>query len=861
MKKDLAMRVRQVSCGFVVGIVVLYALMVVHAFFGHIDSYPYLALDDGLANISYSLASGNGYGFPASPVQAPASNVPNLRNHGLLNYGPWYFYFGALLIWLFGYSLTVLRAIHLIVILAILGGSYWWFRREEGVLTASFVSILTLYRFDAYQWPMVRPDIMVSFFALLFLVSAGLAIRKGSCAHWGLAGYAAAAAAFSHLIAWSVVPAAVCTLLIAHMLKQDPEVAPAARRRQFLLSLAWLAGGGIAALICFYAPSGFRVSDHLRLLMSYRTFVAAASQTAHGASGYWEVLSIHLRSSFGNVRDISVVTSVAVVGLIIVVLAFRFKPTARGLVATYVVPPLVIWWSYVLSLGKYPNYHLGYGILCQTVTIWLGGSIVYALLTFIKLRFTRMKTAAFILTAGCAVVFAWSAGLSRVDAGTANREVAHRWVSISAYAHEILSAIPLKATAWGTVMYGIETPDRLQLVQFVDALTLARRVGEADRPSIAPDVLIWGYPENRDHAMSVLRERTSSLDGFENLFPSFRYRLVSMVVGAPYGVTRVYERETPTPMRDERNASVDELTRSLCPVVVSYYSPSDWQWIRRLTPVAVGKVQAARPLRLGIGYGENPNQFDADHTVSLELPPGNYLLRIHLNSARGVSRGRMLVVTSQLDVRQTITELGPDFDVSPYFRGDAEAFLFHRHAGGIVYVSQFDSVADSIESVEVYRLEGTSDHQTERQESLYLPLPPWTEWMPDRSVKAAATVDGSWRVDGNDSQFGYQITSPAIVLSPKTTVKVRLSHEILQGHICPGILDENHAEWLVPAANPLSELEFNTRGNKRVYVVIANCNPSAAGNEKSRFLLKRGSYFIEGKESYADSLARAAGKK
>src|SRR5438270_5247101 len=96
--------------------VVAYAAVVVRDFSHYADHYPYLAVDDGLANVSYSLATEGRYGFLASPVQG---FTDLMRDRGFFNYGPWYFYFGAALIWLFGYSLTTLRAIHLGAILAI----------------------------------------------------------------------------------------------------------------------------------------------------------------------------------------------------------------------------------------------------------------------------------------------------------------------------------------------------------------------------------------------------------------------------------------------------------------------------------------------------------------------------------------------------------------------------------------------------------------------------------------------------------------------------------------------------------------------------------------------------------------------
>ena len=94
-----------------------YGLLIVHDFSNYIDRYPYLAVDDALVNVAFAMAKEGRYGFLASPMQAPGDW---LRHHGFFNYGPWYFYFGAFLIWLFGYSLALVRSIHLLVLVAII---------------------------------------------------------------------------------------------------------------------------------------------------------------------------------------------------------------------------------------------------------------------------------------------------------------------------------------------------------------------------------------------------------------------------------------------------------------------------------------------------------------------------------------------------------------------------------------------------------------------------------------------------------------------------------------------------------------------------------------------------------------------
>src|SRR5437763_10477282 len=103
--------------------VVAYAALAVHDFARYSGYYPYLAIDDAIGNVAYSLATEGRYGFLSSPVQG-FTDV--MRDRGFFNYGPWYFYVGAALIWTFGYSLALLRAIHLGGMIAIAAAACWW---------------------------------------------------------------------------------------------------------------------------------------------------------------------------------------------------------------------------------------------------------------------------------------------------------------------------------------------------------------------------------------------------------------------------------------------------------------------------------------------------------------------------------------------------------------------------------------------------------------------------------------------------------------------------------------------------------------------------------------------------------------
>src|SRR5438445_3878896 len=231
-------RIRRTGEYVLLAAVVAYGGVVVHDFARYCGYYPYLAIDDAIGNVAYSLATQGRYGFLASPVQG---FTDLMRDRGFFNYGPWYFYVGAALIWLFGYNLKMLRAIHLAGILGIAAAGCWWFGRRGHLTAGVLVAFGLLHSFSFGQWPMVRPDIAVSVFAVLFIVAAGKAIEDGSPSFWFVAGLAAGSAALTHLIAWALVPCCLATLALA-LLSERP-----GKRRAAIALLAVCLGLIVAA--------------------------------------------------------------------------------------------------------------------------------------------------------------------------------------------------------------------------------------------------------------------------------------------------------------------------------------------------------------------------------------------------------------------------------------------------------------------------------------------------------------------------------------------------------------------------------------------------------------------------------------
>jgi hypothetical protein len=839
--------------------VVFYAVLVLHDFFGYIDAYPYLALDDSLANLSYALATEGRYGFLSSPLQGPA-NVP--RHDGFFNYGPWYFYLGAVLIWLFGYSITLLRSVHLLVILLTVVAAYLWFRRGEGKVAAALFALAVLFCFDTAQWPMVRPDIIVSLFALLLVICSGLAIKTQKPIYWFLAGLSATCGAFSHLIAISLILACATIFLVAQLFHWRTNPSPnLAGYRRFGWPFLAVFSGGVAGVFMFYASCGFRLQDHWHLLTAYQALTTANSKNLLGTASYGSILLKHIHLAFDYLpSNLQVgLWFMLLIGLAIVILSTRFWQDERTDILAYLLPPLTIWFLYVLSLGKYANFHTGYTILTQIMAFWSIAATVYILLNLLRGRLQTLAAVASLSMTIILLIVGLHANGQKLSTTSYKAELARQWVSISTYLNELLTPLPPGAHAWGSLVYALENPHRIQLISFLEADAIASKVPESSREAIAPDYIIWGYPENRDSTLVVLHRKGDSFQKsvellpkyrselFQNLtglFPDYQYKLVSIVAGSPYNATRVYQRKSST-----------EQPSDALPLV-SIYQPELHQWYKRLGSRLEVTFTPTPPVKFQVGYLNGAVERAADETASATLPVGDYLLRVKLKTNPQYVNSRILAVTSSSQVKQTISELGPDFDRTPYSPDDQEAFLVHHHSGGQIYISQFDSSPEAtILGVEVHPIEGLPDYRIERQEKTFKALPAPTQWTPDKAsgVKVTALESGSL-VEGNNSQLGYQITSPSIPIQPHTQILVRLHSKIEQGKVCIGVLNHNAQEWIISPTILNEEYKFDSKNNQAMFVVLANCNPTNTGNARSRFILYDGAYSIWSEKFYVDEL-------
>jgi hypothetical protein len=836
-----------------VAVVVACAAVVVRDFSAYVGAYPYLAADDGLANVSYSLATVDRYGLLTSPLQGP-NDAP--RHDGFFNYGPWYFYAGAALTWLFGYSFEMLRAIHLGSILLLVAAAFWWFRDGKEHAAAALFGIAILQCFQISHWPMVRPDVMVSVFAVGLVLFSGLAFRSGSGWQWFAAGFAAASGAFTHLIAWSLVPACAALFSLGEWLRHRQGLG---KPGQWIRNLGFVAAGGLAGTLAFYASFDFRIGDHLALLGAYQSWLG----TTDGAGNpYAKALMEHWRYAYGYLSEFrrGVIAAILAAGWLLPALTVWLRPRAAVPVASVLAPPALVWGLYLASLANYPNYHTGYAILSQVMAFWTGAALFQAALLLLDDGNGAWGDRARIAVALAAIAwggnFAYRVGTEQSDKAISARQ----WVNIDAYVDEVLVSIPAGARAWGTITYGNETPDRLQLVQFGEAFRLVERAPPARRDELAPDYLLWGYSENRDSLMAALAGQESLMHSLERLFPRYRYRLVKIVRAPPYGAARIFQRTTVGPGGHAPDCRPDRAGVFSCVPTVGFYHPETRQWIRAAGDAMPASAVPVPPQEFRVGYAGSVAPSRADRSVSLDLPPGDYLVGVRVSTAAGEKSVRAMIATSPDQATQTIGELGARFDSMTYTSVDREVFLAHRHTGGALVVSQIDrSKGAALGQVVAFPAHALRDFRVERRERSFVPLPAPHSWIAESGTGVVASREGeAFRVQGDDTRYGYQLLSPPIAIGPNRNAVVRLDFTVERGEVCTGILNESKTKWILVAAERKNELHFNSGSAASVRVAFANCNYSAQPPARSLFTLRNAAYSADESENvlYTDQLMR-----
>ena len=123
-----------------------------------------------------------------------------------------------------------------------------------------------------------------------------------------------------------------------------------------------------------------------------------------------------------------------------------------------------------------------------------------------------------------------------------------------------------------------------------------------------------------------------------------------------------------------------------------------------------------------------------------------------------------------------------------------------------------------------------------------LPAPAeWTSIVKEWATPAAA---GAVDVAGDNTQFGYQLMSPVIRVTPGTKYLLRLRFETIAGRVCAGVLSADQQRWLVAPDGTTAEYAFDAGAFDGIIVVVANCYRGETDNPKTHFKLIGGSYAV-----------------
>ncbi len=127
---------------------------------------------------------------------------------------------------------------------------------------------------------------------------------------------------------------------------------------------------------------------------------------------------------------------------------------------------------------------------------------------------------------------------------------------------------------------------------------------------------------------------------------------------------------------------------------------------------------------------------------------------------------------------------------------------------------------------------------------LPIAAPALTAWTALEGVSVTRR-DGQFVVRGNDSAFGYQLSSPPIAVSPHSRVVLRVFGGVEQGRVAVGVLGSSGDRWLLPPVWGRSDFVANTGASDRVFVVFANNRQPADEPVASRFAIDSITYDVQ----------------
>lgn len=829
-----------------------YVLAAIHIFFSHAKSAPVFTLDESLANVSFSMAELNRYGTQSIPL-LDATNKPQF--HDYFNYGPAYYLYGAGLTWLFGFSLVLLRFIHLLSIIFICVLALFFFLRKS-VSVGCVFSVYALYMYCHHHWPIIRCDTFCSVFAFLGLVCTGYAIRKISITAWFGAFFFTANAFFQHPITLPLLPALVAVWIVwflSNKSKTDSWWKP--DRRDMASFLAGLSGL-VLALFLFMVLIDFRIFDIFEIYGNVKSIYHTKGPSDMNAfQAYTSHLSNHLRYAWGESNTAKWFSFVQYfVGLTVVALMMRKNKPNWDCIA-YLAPPTFFGLCYQLGIGFYPNSFAGYAILIQLMVGWTSAAFLALTIGAIKKRFASwdrpIESVLCLGIAGVALITA----LNSLKQPNNWQHMERQNTNFISYYNHVIDPLPLKAKVWGSGMFGMESSLRIELIKFPQGVFLAKHFPIEERLRHAPDYLILGHDEVRYYTDFLLRgdedsllENRDELSGFHyrylalkeavTVFPAWDYRLTGQVLTKTYGLTRIYSKTSIA--RDGQ--------------YIAYNNGESPQWWHTVEGDIDFDFTRCDPVTIDI-RSSSPFAMTANYSLKTDIEAGVYSLDVTVNDSSTDMYG-LIIVTPDSPHRTSYTLTGYDFISVPYFPGESPLRFLVDHPGGTMFISQFSSSTDvSFHVAKVQRVTGMEiDHDSNYQQ---IPIPSLTKWIPyTQSGAIVESVDkNSLRMRSDLTQWGYQVSSPAIPVPSDMDFELSLPLEVLQGCVGIGILDAK-GQWLKTPVQGKREIAFHSGPSKYITIVVSN-NYYIPPEIPSQFILKMGSLFNFGDPdiSYVDRLS------
>jgi hypothetical protein len=659
--------------GLALALLVAVGSIVLHTFSRTVGRAPALAFDDALAGISANLSREGRLGFDAIPVHTLAMVS---QNEHFFNYGPWYFFLGASLDWLFGTSYEVHRWAHPIgLMLSVLFASLF-FRESDRWFATAIYGCGALLSFQYHQWPMVRPDILGSVGASLALVFARSMVTRAGFWPVFRFGLSVGIAVTNHPIVAALVPWSLLVLLAAAILKDPPREGSLKA-----LVLPWILGL-LAAGLGLVAASGFRLGSILNLYFLYPSFV---NRVGGGATiGFVESIDRHL-----NYVGLSpgAAQGLAALALVVVLIDGLVFVRRRNPSAMTTLLPGSAWAAYLLSLGIFRNTHEGYVILVQLLFLWTATAWI--------VRLSRGLS----MVAGLAI----PAAALMVVTSTPGRWEQNAAISVPyrEYIDAVRADIPEAARVQGEAIFGLGRPN---WVEMAHAALLTRRFMARHRERMAPDFLVISEKEWEMEclqAQSLAEPRLLVPDepwpnpapgGFFNrvpwLFRESSFPLARIVWAPPYRSTGIYRREAPDTVPPPRPE-------------VAVWSP-EGLWQRRAE-------QRGIPFEAGEGIvvslrGSNASkkgvQASSDSWTA-DLDGGVYL--IEAAGAKPARVGGCLVASPS----RSIETVGSLLATTPRLPKGLVTYQVVRHAGGPLHIGLLTldvAEGDRLTGVTAYRV-------------------------------------------------------------------------------------------------------------------------------------------------------------